>query len=162
MATPTSPEGGAPTDELGRALLVVSFAMLGGVVMIAVLTLVALTDEPGTALDAATALVVSGVFLAAAWLMPRRLIRPWPASTAPDPVKAAGQLRTAAFLSLVFSELPALVGMVNSVARNAWLPVVIGAILSVFGLLATAPSGQRLRQWLAHLESQGARTGLRP
>lgn len=160
MVTPTPSGGAAPTDDLGRALRLVSFAMLGGVVLITAVTVFTVADEPGTALDAAASLVVGGVFLAAAWFMPRQIIRPWPASTPRDATRAAGQLRSAAFLTLVFAELPALVGVVNAFVRDAWLPAAIGGILSVFGLLATAPTADRMRQWLAHLESQGARTGL--
>lgn len=160
MSTPTSPGSGAPTDDLGRALRLVSFAMLGGVVVIAAVTVFTVGDSPGSGTDAFGAILVSVVFLAAAFLVPRRMIKPWPADAEPNQVKAAGQLRSAAFLSLVFAELPTLIGLVNSFARGVWLPVVIGALFSVAGLLLTAPTTDRLRQWLARLESAGARTGL--
>lgn len=160
MSTPSSPVGGAPTDDLGRALRLVSFAMLAGVAVIAAVTVVTIGDSPGSGTDAFGAILVSVVFLAAAYLLPRRMIKPWPADAGPDQVKAAGQLRSAAFLSLVFAELPALIGLINSFARGVWLPVVIGAVFSVAGLLVFAPTADRLRQWLARLESAGARTGL--
>lgn len=160
MSTPTSPGSGAPTDDLGRALRLVSLAMLGGVAVIAAVTVVTIGDSPGSGVDAFGAILVSVVFVAAAFVIPRRMIKPWAPGTEPDPVKAAGQLRGAAFLSLVLSELPTLIGLVNSFARGVWLPVVIGALFSVAGLLLTAPTADRLRQWLARLESAGARTGL--
>ncbi|TDD70764.1 hypothetical protein E1262_08955 [Jiangella aurantiaca] len=160
MSTPTSPGEGAPTDALGRALRLVSFAMLGGVVAIAAVAVFTVGDEAGSGVDAFGAILVSVVFVAAALFVPRRLVRPWPATAAPNEVKAAGQLRSAAFLSLVFAELPTLIGLVNSFARGVWLPVAIGALFSVAGLLLTAPTADRLREWLARMESAGARTGL--
>lgn len=160
MSTPMSPGDDAPTDALGRALRLVSFAMLGGVVLIAVVAMFTVGDEPGTGTDAFGQILVSVVFVAAALFIPRRIVRPWPATAAPDEVKAAGQLRSAAFLSLVFAELPTLIGLVNSFARGVWLPVAIGALFSVAGLLLTAPTSGRMREWLAQLESAGARTGL--
>lgn len=160
MSTPTSPGEGAPTDVLGRALRLVSLAMLGGVVAIAVVAIFTVGDEPGTGTDAFGQIVVSVVFLAAAFLVPRRVVRPWPVTAAPDEVKASGQLRGAAFISLVFAELPTLIGLVNSFARGVWLPVAIGALFSVAGLLLTAPTAGRMREWLARMESAGARTGL--
>lgn len=160
MSTPTSPGEGAPTDVLGRALRLVSFAMLGGVVIIAAVAVFTVGDEPGSGADAVGQILVSAVFLAAAFLIPRRIVTPWAATAEPDVVKASGQLRSAAFLSLVFAELPTLIGLVNSFARGVWLPVAIGALFSVAGLLLTAPTADRLREWLARLESAGARTGL--
>ncbi len=160
MSTPTSPGEGAPTDVLGRALRLVSFAMLAGVVLMATVAVFTVGDQPGTSADAFGQILVSVVFVAAAIFVPRRMVRPWPASAEPDEVKAAGQLRGAAFLSLVFAELPTLIGLVNSFARWVWLPVAIGALFSVAGLLLTAPTADRMREWLARLESAGARTGL--
>ncbi|SEE57162.1 hypothetical protein [Jiangella alba] len=160
MSTPTSPGEGAPTDVLGRALRLVSFAMLGGVVAIAMVAIFTVGDEPGTGIDAFGQIVVSVVFLAAAFLIPHRVVRPWPIGAEPDEVKASGQLRSAAFISLVFAELPTLIGLVNSFARGVWLPVAIGALFSVAGLLLTAPTAARMREWLARMESAGARTGL--
>ncbi|WP_240477340.1 hypothetical protein [Jiangella muralis] len=160
MSTPTSPGEGAPTDVLGRALRLVSLAMLGGVVAIALVAIFTVGDEPGTGTDAFGQIVVSVVFLAAAFLVPRRVVRPWPVGAAPDAVKASGQLRSAAFISLVFAELPTLIGLVNSFARGVWLPVAIGALFSVGGLLLTAPTAGRMGEWLARMESAGARTGL--
>ncbi|PZF82971.1 hypothetical protein C1I92_14395 [Jiangella anatolica] len=134
--------------------------MLSGVVLIAAVTVFTVGDEPGSLADALGSIAMSVALLAAAFLVPGRVIRPWPAGSAPDPVKASGQLRSAAFLSLVFAELPALVGLAGSFARGVWLPVAIGALFSVVGLLLVAPTATRMREWLARLESAGAHTGL--
>lgn len=158
QSTPASQPVGL--EAIARVLGMVMIAMLGGVLLMAAVVVFAVVDGPGELWGALITLVVGCVLAFGALVAPPRQLQPWPASSARDPQRASGQLRSAAFMAMVLGEVPALVGVINGVVVDGWLPVLVGAAISAVAIPAAGPTKARLTEWNARLEADGARTGL--
>lgn len=161
MSSSASSRSQPPTlDALARVLGLIMLAMGSGVVLIAAVVSFTVLDEPGPLWPVLTTLAIGAVLFFGATTTPARQLKAWAPAERPDPDKAGGQLRSTAFITMVMAEAPVLFGVVNGVVGGGWLPVLVGAAISVTGIALAGPTRARLASWVARLESAGARTGL--
>lgn len=164
MTLPNASGDAAPAnslDGLARVLGLIMIVMCMGVVLITgLIAFMLAADGPGPLWAALAGVAIGGVLLLGAWTAPSRQLTAWPASEGRDPARASGQLRSVAFMTMVLSEVPTLFGVTISFVGGGWLPVILGAVLSLTGIVLFGPTRSRLASWNAKLESAGARTGL--
>lgn len=129
-------------------------------VLLLALNMFVLWEDPGGPSGIILTVVLSIIVVARVWWLPHKYLRPVPRDAAIDPEGAAKTLRKVgdpAQRQLLF---PALIGFAATLLSRGWLPVFIGALISLGGYTFLGPFRSQLGRWRDRLEIEGGKTGL--
>lgn len=124
------------------------------------LNMFVLWDGPGGPWGVVTTVILSMVVVGRVWRLPHKHLRPVPRDSAIDPEGAAKTLRQVADPAQRQLLFPTLIGFASTLLSGGWLPVFIGALISLGGYTFLGPFRSQLGRWRDNLELEGGKTGL--
>lgn len=129
-------------------------------VVLLALNMFLLWDGPGGPWGVIVTVVLSLIIVARVWRLPRTHLRPVDRDAAIDPEGAAKTLRKVADPALRQLLFPTLIGFAATLLSRGWLPVFVGALVSLGGYTFFGPFRSQLGRWRDRLELEGGKTGL--
>jgi hypothetical protein len=129
-------------------------------VLLLALNMFIIWSGPGGPWGTIVTLVLGSFVIARVWWRPNRYLRPVRRDAPIDRAAAIQALRKVSDPALRQLLYPTLIGFAATLLSWGWLPVFIGALMSLAGYTFLGPFRSQIGRWRDRMEFEGGKTGL--